>query len=67
MSRQDASRLLDIVEAIEAINDHLTKGSLDDGLTDHAIVQDVVGSELEPLLRAARALVEAANRDVDES
>ncbi len=115
MSRHDASRLADVVEAIEAIKDHLTRGSLDDGLvydalrvrlieigeavkgispdlldtepdvpwkaiarmrdhlahryfdTDHAIVQDVVANELEPLLNAVRSLLGRAERQVDDS
>ncbi len=37
MSRHDASRLADVVEAIEAIKDHLTRGSLDDGLVYDAL------------------------------
>lgn len=37
MSRQDESRLGDIVEAIEAIKSHLTKGDLDDGLVYDAV------------------------------
>lgn len=108
MSRHDASRLADIIEALNAISSHLTKGDLGDGLvydavrvrlieigeavkgvspellemepsiawnaiarmrdqlahryfdTDHAIVQDVVDHELEPLLRAVRRLAERA-------
>ncbi len=115
MSRHDASRLADVVEAIEAIKDHLTRGELNDGLvydavrvrlieigeavkgispdlletepnipwkaiarmrdhlahryfdTDHAIVQDVVANELEPLLNAVRLLLDHAERQVDDS
>lgn len=115
MSRRDASRIGDIVEAIEAIKDHLTKGDLDEGLiydavrvrlieigeavkgistelldtepdipwkaiarmrdhlahryfdTDHAIVQDVVDSELDPLLHAVRSLLERPDPEVDQS
>ncbi len=37
MSRHDASRLADVVEAIEAITDHLTRGDLDDGLVYDAV------------------------------
>lgn len=37
MSLHDASRLADIVEAIEAIKDHLTKGDLNDGLVYDAV------------------------------
>ncbi|HET6954598.1 MAG TPA: HepT-like ribonuclease domain-containing protein [Acidimicrobiales bacterium] len=37
MSRHDVSRLTDIVEAIDAIKDHLTKGDLDDGLVYDAV------------------------------
>ena len=106
MSRRDALRLDDIVQAIDAIRDHLTKGDLGEGLvydavrarliemgeavkglspelldtepsihwsaiarmrdhlahryfdTDHAVVQDVVDNELEPLLRAVRSMSE---------
>ena len=113
MSRHDASRLGDIIEAVSAIEDHLTKGDIDDGLvydavrvrlieigeavkgistelldtepdipwkaiarmrdhlahryfdTDHAIVQDVVGSELGPLLRAVRSLLEQTTPEPD--
>ena len=104
MNRQDVSRLDDIVQAIDAIRGHLTKGDLGQGLvydavrvrlieigeavkglspslldtepsipwsaiarmrdhlahryfdTDHAIVQDVVDNELEPLLLAVRSM-----------
>jgi uncharacterized protein with HEPN domain len=106
LSRQDKSRLDDIVEAIAAIRAHLVRGGLSDGLvydavrvrlieigeavkgirpdlledapdvpwaqiarmrdhlahryfdTDHAIIQDIVDNELDPLLRAARSLLE---------
>ena len=37
MSRQDEARLGDIVEAIEAIRDHLTRGDLHDGLVYDAV------------------------------
>lgn len=37
MTRADASRLSDVVDAVEAINDHLTKGSLDEGLVYDAV------------------------------
>jgi uncharacterized protein with HEPN domain len=37
VSRRDAPRLGDIVEAIEAIKDHLTKGDIDDGLVYDAV------------------------------
>lgn len=37
MSRQDAVRLADIIEAIEAIRDHLTRGDLSDGLVYDAV------------------------------
>lgn len=37
MTRHDASRLADVVEAIEAIRDHLTKGDLSDGLVYDAV------------------------------
>ena len=37
MTRHDASRLADVVEAIEAIEDHLTKGGLSDGLVYDAV------------------------------
>jgi uncharacterized protein with HEPN domain len=116
VSRHDSSRLADIVEAIEAIKDHRTRGDLNDGLvydavrvrlieigeavkdisadlldtqpdipwkaiarmrdhlthryfdTDHAIVQDVVDNELDPLLNAVRSLTERTERKVgDES
>jgi uncharacterized protein with HEPN domain len=108
VSRHDASRLTDIVEAVEAIKEHLGKGDLSDGLvydavrirlveigeavkgispdllgtqptvpwksiarmrdhlthryfdTDHAIVQDVVDNELDPLLAAVALLLEGA-------
>jgi uncharacterized protein with HEPN domain len=35
--------------------------------TDHAIVQDVVDNELEPLLIAVRSLLQRQPRDLDES
>ena len=113
MSRHDSARLTDIIEAIEAIKQHRTRGDLDDGLvydavrvrlieigeavkglgadlrerepdvpwkaiarmrdhlahryfdTDHAIVQDVIDNELEPLLIAVRSLSERTERQVD--
>lgn len=37
MSRQDEARLGDIVEAIDAIRDHLTRGDLHDGLVYDAV------------------------------
>lgn len=37
MGRQDASRLADILAAIEAINDHLTHGELHQGLVYDAV------------------------------
>ena len=37
MSRKDAAWLGDIVEAIDAIRDHLTRGGLDDGLVYDAV------------------------------
>ena len=37
MSRQDAARLGDVIEAIEAINEHLTKGDLGEGLVYDAV------------------------------
>lgn len=37
MSRQDEARLGDIVEALDAIRDHLTRGDLHDGLVYDAV------------------------------
>lgn len=37
MSRHDRQRLDDILAAIEAINDHLSRGGLDDGLVFDAV------------------------------
>lgn len=37
MSRQDDTRLHDIVEAVEAIRGHLTRGDLQDGLVYDAV------------------------------
>ncbi len=37
MSRQDASRLADILAAIEAIHDHLTHGGLQQGIVYDAV------------------------------
>ena len=37
MSRQDEARLQDIVEAIDAIRSHLTRGGLSDGLVHDAV------------------------------
>lgn len=37
MSRQDEARLADIVDAIAAIRDHLTRGNLHDGLVYDAV------------------------------
>lgn len=115
MSRRYASRLADIIDAVAAIKEHLSKGGLGDGLvydavrvrlieigeavkglspvlldtepgipwkaiarmrdhlahryfdTDHAIVQDVVDNELDPLLRAAHALVTLADASPESS
>ncbi len=115
MSRPDEARLSDIVEAVGAIRDHLTRGDLHDGLvydavrvrlieigeaakgispdlldeapgvpwkeiarmrdhlahhyfdSDHAIVQDVVDNELDPLLDAVRSMIERTDQDDDVS
>lgn len=115
MSRHDASRLSDVIEAIEAIRSHLGKGDLSEGLvydavrvrlieigeavkgispgllaqepdipwsaiarmrdhlahhyfdTDHAVVQDVVDNELDPLLHAVQTLSDRVAQPVDES
>jgi uncharacterized protein with HEPN domain len=37
LSRQDEARLQDIVEAIDAIRSHLTRGDLHDGLVYDAV------------------------------
>jgi uncharacterized protein with HEPN domain len=37
LSRQDEARLTDVVEAIDAIRDHLTRGDLHDGLVYDAV------------------------------
>ena len=37
MSRQDEARLGDIIEAVDAIRDHLTRGGLHDGLVYDAV------------------------------
>lgn len=37
MSRHDESRLQDIIEAVDAIRDHLTRGDLHDGLVYDAV------------------------------
>ena len=37
MTRHDASRLADVVEAVDANRDHLTKGDLSDGLVYDAV------------------------------
>lgn len=37
MTRHDASRIADIIEAIDAIRSHLTKGDLGDGLVYDAV------------------------------
>jgi uncharacterized protein with HEPN domain len=114
VSRHDAARLSDVVEAIEAIKSHLNNGDLNDGLvydavrvrlieigeavkgvspqllqlepdipwraiarlrdhlahryfdTDHAVVQDIVDNELDPLLRAVRTLSDRM-QDADEA
>jgi uncharacterized protein with HEPN domain len=100
LSRHDASRLSDIVEAIETIRSHLGKGDLigeavkgitpqllehepdipwsaiarmRDHLThhyfdtDHAVVQDVVDNELDPLLHAVRTLADRVEHPGGES
>jgi uncharacterized protein with HEPN domain len=114
VSRHDASRLDDLVQAVDAIRDHLTKGDLSEGLiydavrvrlieigeavkglspelletepaipwsaiarmrdhlahhyfdTDHAIVQDIVDHELDPLLISVHSLSERVNRAIEE-
>lgn len=111
MSRQDEARLGDIIEAVDAIRDHLTRGDLHDGLvydavrvrlieigeavkgidpdlldgapgvpwkeiarmrdhlahryfdTDHAIVQDIVDNDLDPLTDAVQSLIGQTNPD----
>jgi uncharacterized protein with HEPN domain len=111
LSRQDEARLGDIIEAVDAIRDHLTRGDLHDGLvydavrvrlieigeavkgidpdlldcapgvpwkeiarmrdhlahryfdTDHAIVQDVVDNDLDPLTDAVQSLIGQTNPD----
>jgi uncharacterized protein with HEPN domain len=111
LSRQDEARLTDVVEAIDAIRDHLTRGDLHDGLvydavrvrlieigeavkgidpallgdvagvpwkeiarmrdhlahryfdTDHAIVQDVVEHNLDPLAEAVQSLITRLSQD----
>jgi uncharacterized protein with HEPN domain len=115
VSRHDASRLSDVIEAIEAIRSHLGKGDLNEGLvydavrvrlieigeavkgispgllaqepdiqwsaiarmrdhlahhyfdTDHAVVQDVVDNELDPLLHAVQTLSDRVAQPADES
>ncbi len=37
MSRHDAARLVDIVEAVEAIRAHLSRGAISDGLVYDAV------------------------------
>lgn len=44
-------------KAIARMRDHLAHRYFD---TDHAIVQDVVDNELEPLVHAVRALLDRA-------
>lgn len=113
MSRHDRARLDDITEAISAIQAHLERGDLHDGLiydavrirlieigeavkaisphlleaapnipwreiarmrdhlahryfdTDHAIVQDVVDTELAPVLDAIRTLIDQADGNAE--
>jgi uncharacterized protein with HEPN domain len=115
VSRHDRLRLADITDAIDAIRDHLSRGSLADGLvydavrarlieigeavknlspelvytepeipwsaiarmrdhlahryfdTDHAVVQDVVDNELDPLERAVRRLSSGMDPGPEES
>lgn len=52
--------------AIARMRDHLAHRYFD---TDHAVVEDVVANELEPLLHAVRALSDrvAAGNDGDDS
>ena len=111
----DEARLHDIIDAIGAIRDHLTRGDLRDGLvydavrvrlieigeavkgiqpdlldeasgvpwkeiarlrdhlahhyfdTDHAVVQDIVENDLDPLLDAVRSLIEGMGRGLEKS
>jgi uncharacterized protein with HEPN domain len=51
VTRRDASRLADIIEAIEAITDHLARGGLSDGL-----VYDAVRVRLLEIGEAVKAL-----------
>jgi uncharacterized protein with HEPN domain len=50
--------------AIARMRDHLAHHYFD---TDHAVVQDVVDNELDPLLRAVRTLSDRVEQPVDES
>lgn len=49
--------------AIARMRDHLAHRYFD---TDHAVVQDVVDNELDPLLRAVRTLSDGM-QDIDEA
>lgn len=50
--------------AIARMRDHLAHRYFD---TDHAIVQDVVDNELDPLLNAVRSLLKRVKRQADEA
>jgi uncharacterized protein with HEPN domain len=49
--------------AIARMRDHLAHHYFD---TDHAVVQDVVDNELDPLLRAVRTLSDRVEQPADE-
>lgn len=66
MSRTERSRLIDIRAALEAIDSHLHRGSLSDGLifdahryfdTAHGIVQNTVEQDLPQLRQAVERLL----------
>ncbi len=50
-------------KAIARMRDHLAHRYFD---TDHAVVQDVVDNELDPLLHSVESLLERAKRQADE-
>jgi len=62
MTRADAARLSDVVDAVEAINDHLTKGSLDEGLVYDAVRVRLI--EIGEAVKAISSEVLAGEPDV---
>lgn len=58
MSRHDEARLRDIIEAVDAIQNHLTRGDLHDGLVYDAVrVRLIEIGEAVKAIDSARPLI----------